>query len=701
MASAANSVKTKAVKTSNPNPLFIDCEIPAICQLWAYRLLLKKKLLRGHYDIFSDLSPEELEKIGISEQAQYMTPNQLERSLALKVRALDQDANTQIPAALANNIAHLAHMVGLSAFEQHLLALMVLIKMVEPLNQVCTAFRVLKIADVENWLALTLACPVPQVRAAIGTRSPLISSGLMTLEPSIDFSEAFDFINVSFPRDLMQENQDPNQLMRDIVQLATPATLGMADYPHIAADLGILIPYLRQALAQQQPGVNILIYGPPGTGKSELTRVVAQQLDLSLFEVSSEDDEGDPISGGRRMRAYRFAQRYLSSKPNLLLFDETEDVFSQNPFSREFEQRKCWLNRILEQNPVPSFWLTNDVTTLDNAAIRRFDLVIELPTLPLPKRAELLQKAAGGFLTPDAAHELAQHADLTPAIITRAAKVVGQVGQVAELQDQSQQTQALQLLMERTLTAQGFALKKTAAVPLNPVYDPALINSDIDLTTLVTGLQQAGSARLCFYGPPGTGKTAFCHYLAQSLGRPLLVKPASELLSCYLGETEQLIAAAFAEAKSLGAILLLDEVDSFLQERSKAQRTWEITQVNELLLQMEAFQGIFVATTNLMQQLDQASLRRFDLKVCFQYLQPEQACDLLHAHCKNLGLTASMADLKQLQSALQLTPGDFQAVARQHRFLPFASGSAFVEALLKDTALKGGFMTTATSTRLQ
>lgn len=697
MASAANSVKAKSVKTSNPNPLFIDCEVPAICQLWSYRLLLKKKLLRGQYDILADLSLDDLENIGISEQLQYLTPNQLQRSLALKARELEQNADTQIPAVLANNIASLAQMVGLSDFEQQLFALCVLLKMVEPFNKVCTLFSVDKATDLENWLSMTLASPVPQVRAAIHSRSTLISSGLLAFEPALDVTEAFGFINRGFPRALMQENQDPNQLLRDMVHVASAPTLCLADYPHIAADLSILLPYLQHVLAQRQPGVNILIYGPPGTGKSELTRVVAQQLDLTLFEVSSEDDDGDPIPGSRRMRAYRFAQRCLGNKPNLLLFDETEDVFSQNPFSRDFEQRKCWLNRLLEQNSLPSFWLTNDVSTIDPAALRRFDVVIELPTLPLPKRAELLQKAAGGFLTPDAANMLAQHENLTPAIITRAAKVVGQLSQ---LKDQTEQTQALQLLMERTLTAQGFALKKTTAVsPIDPVYDPALLNSDIDLATLVTGLQQAGSARLCFYGPPGTGKTAFCHYLAQSLGRPLLVKPASELLSCFIGETEQLIAAAFAEAKSLGAILLLDEVDSFLQERNKAQRTWEITQVNELLLQMEAFQGIFVATTNLMQQLDQASLRRFDLKVSFQYLQPEQACDLFHAHCKHLGLTASMADLKQLQSALQLTPGDFHAVARQHRFRPFSSGSSFVEALLKDTVFKGG-VTTAPS-RLQ
>lgn len=53
---------------------------------------------------------------------------------------------------------------------------------------------------------------------------------------------------------------------------------------------------------------------------------------------------------------------------------------------------------------------------------------------------------------------------------------------------------------------------------------------------------------------------------------------------------------------------------------------WEVTQVNELLVQMETFPGIFVCATNLVDALDQASLRRFALKVEFLPLRTEQRC---------------------------------------------------------------------------
>ena len=62
----------------------------------------------------------------------------------------------------------------------------------------------------------------------------------------------------------------------------------------------------------------------------------------------------------------------------------------------------------------------------------------------------------------------------------------------------------------------------------------------------------------------------------------------------------------FEEAKEEGAVLLLDEADSFLQDRASLKQSWEVTQVNELLTQMESFDGLFVCSTNLMDKLDLA-----------------------------------------------------------------------------------------------
>src|SRR5690606_38701722 len=126
-----------------------------------------------------------------------------------------------------------------------------------------------------------------------------------------------------------------------------------------------------------------------------------------------------------------------------------------------------------------------------------------------------------------------------------------------------------------------------------------------------------------------TGKTAFGKWVADQLDKPLLLKRVSDLQSPYVGVMEQNLAAAFLEAKRDDAVLQFDEVDSFLQDRRQAGRSWELSQVNEFLTQLEAFNRLLIATTNLMDNLDQAALRRFDYKIQMDYLRPCQAAMML------------------------------------------------------------------------
>jgi SpoVK/Ycf46/Vps4 family AAA+-type ATPase len=214
------------------------------------------------------------------------------------------------------------------------------------------------------------------------------------------------------------------------------------------------------------------------------------------------------------------------------------------------------------------------------------------------------------------------------------------------------------------------ARNSSQAVEVVTDYRPELVNTNCDLAPAVEGLRQHGNGRICFYGPPGTGKTAYGRHMANMLDRPLLLKRGSDLLSKWLGGTEKNLAAMFEEARVEGAVLLLDEADSFLQERGKANQSWEVTQVNEMLTQMEAFDGIFIASTNLMDRFDTAALRRFDLKVRFDYLRPEQSWTMFQDAAHRLGLEVDPALKSRLSSLGILTPGDFAAVIRQARMNP-------------------------------
>ena len=295
---------------------------------------------------------------------------------------------------------------------------------------------------------------------------------------------------------------------------------------------------------------------------------------------------------------------------------------------------------MLEENPIPCFWLTNNIRALDNAYIRRFDLVLKLENPPRLQREGIIRSASDNRLTQSLVEKLADHEQLMPAIITRAMDVAN-----SQAQDASATLDTtVEFLVNATLQAQGFArLGQNRMQALPEFYSPNLANTNMPLDQLLTGLRNHGEARLCFYGPPGTDKTAFGHWLAIQLGKPLLTRRASDLISPYVGMTEQNFARAFEQATDDDAVLLLDEVDSFLQDRRKARHSWEVSVVNEMLTQMESYRGLFIASTNLMENLDEASLRRFDLKINFDYLGAEQITNLLRQYLRQMGLKSQTA----------------------------------------------------------
>jgi SpoVK/Ycf46/Vps4 family AAA+-type ATPase len=428
----------------------------------------------------------------------------------------------------------------------------------------------------------------------------------------------------------------------------------------------------------------------PGTGKSQLTKVLAKEIGCELFEVSYENEDGDPVEGGGRLRALNAAQSFLSQQRALILFDEVEDVFNNGGASKPStaQMRKGWINRTLEENQVPVFWLSNSAS-LDSAFIRRFDMVIELPIPPKQQRKQIVQSACGDMFDASSVSRMAEVENLSPAVISRSAAVIRCI---EDTMDKSKLSSAIEHLVSNTMEAQGHRTPKyNDTNQLSDTYDLAYIHSDIDLAKVAQGLAKSKSGKLCLYGPPGTGKTAFARWLADQLDVPLLVKRGSDIISCWLGETEQNIAHAFKEAEQEKALLLIDEVDSFLQDRRNAQRSWEVSSVNELLTQMESYAGLFIASTNLMSNLDQAALRRFDLKVKFDYLKHDQASDLFFRHCKSLKLPPpTESEQRELSKLINLTPGDFATVVKQHRFYPMTKTSELVAALTGECAIKEG-----------
>jgi len=602
-------------------------------------------------------------------------------------------ADRTLPALLEENVQQLATLLGLNEVDKCILAFAICLHNDALLDDTADMLGPLSTPQATQTVALVLQLPEAQVRQSLGSQGTLARSGLLVVDRTgaSRLKSKLEVLSHTFADQMESGRADPIALLRGKIQFAATGHLSLADYGHVQSTLNIMCSWLRYSQAMQRRGVNVYLYGAPGTGKTELARALARELGCELFEVATEDEDGDPISGTQRLRALRAAQSFLARRKALLLFDEVEDVFSDGPQERGAAQsRKGWLNRTLEDNLVPTLWLSNTVHGMDAAFIRRFDMVFELPVPPRSQRARIVQAHCGDLLDAPRLARVVGAEDLTPAVVARAASIAHALGPVIGRADSAD---AFEHLVSHTLQAQGHRpLPRQQYVHNSDTYDLAFLNADADMAELTHGLRAAsgaGGVRLCLYGAPGTGKTAFGRWMAEQLDLPLMVRRASDLLSMYVGEAEKNIARAFREAQDDGALLLIDEVDSFLQDRRGAHRSWEVTQVNEMLTQMEDFPGVFIASTNLMSGLDPAALRRFDLKVKLDYLKPEQSWALLLQHCRRLQLPTPAAGLRARLSRLrQLTPGDFAVVLRSQRFRTLADAEALVASLERECTLK-------------
>jgi SpoVK/Ycf46/Vps4 family AAA+-type ATPase len=463
--------------------------------------------------------------------------------------------------------------------------------------------------------------------------------------------------------------ESASELVARILPPQREAQLQISDYPHLATEVELLRGQLGDALTSRSRGANVLLYGKPGTGKTELVAALAASLGSKLYVLQSMDSDDESRTPRIRLRQLAQLQRLMRvAERTLVMVDEAEDLFPTWWSDSEKVPTKAAINECLEQNPTPTIWISNRIRHMDEAFLRRFDLVVQVPPLPSSLRRDLLRSALPPHtLQEQELRRIGERRELTPAVLARMARVAMAGGKDKPVAIRAN----LHVLVGQYLKTVGARPLAAAGAHVRLQHDPALLNTEPPVDVVLTGIPHVGcGARLLLHGAPGTGKTDLARALAERLDKPLLQRQGSSLLSCFVGGTEENLREMFDEARREDGLLLLDEADSFLSSREQARARWEVTQTNELLTQMEGFEGIFVCTTNRLDDLDQAVLRRFDFKVEFKPLRVDQRLRLIGQCCATLGIApddeeALIARAKRLEG---LTPGDAAAALRRLRF---------------------------------
>lgn len=675
-------------------------EVGILAAIWSLRALLHPKafkqfsrsIITGGEEIFQVIGMDKIDLEKFSHK---------ELSLTMKIclQSLEkQDLKREEP--LFSNIDNLGKIIGLSKYEKQILLFAIITENTPGLREALGFPGPCSVPGLINHLTYILKIKAEDVHETLGIRGPLLSSGIIDLQRyrgSLDIADRLEVLD-GLAHILQEPHADLETALSTFFSKVSPPKQTMADFEHLGEDPAILCSFLAASLEKKITGVNVLIYGTPGTGKTELVKVVASHLGMSLYEVSSEDTDGDPASKDQRLRSYFLCQSLFSRRRDcLILFDEIEDIFpseSQGILGLVVRsgRNKGWTNRILEQNTVPAIWVSNTVAQIDPAFLRRFDLVLEVPIPPASVRRQMFRKMMGGLAIRDEFVEaMSNNQHIVPGHLEKAFKVAGLVGE----KDQASSEKVLSRVVHNLHKAMGLPAKVAHSRHKTGVYDLAFLNTDLNMESLVEICRVEAALKTCLHGPPGTGKTAYVHYLAERLNKKIIAKKASDILNPFVGQTEHHLASMFQEAEQADGILFLDEADSFLQDRLRARHSWEITKVNELLVQVENFGGLFFCATNLMETLDHAVFRRFDLKVRFDFLKPPQAWKLfqkiLAVHGADLPMDREMWCRAKLAKLGRLTPADFNVVERQLRLTRESIDVLlFLDYLEQECLYKGG-----------
>ena len=386
-------------------------------------------------------------------------------------------------------------------------------------------------------------------------------------------------------------------------------------------------------------GVIFQFFGDPGTGKTCMAHAIAKLRKRMLVLINT-----PKIEAGH----FRAILREARQRGADVLFDECDEILKergQNPATASLLSE-------LERHDGLVMLATNRPLALDPAVYRRNLVSIEFRRPDAASRERIWE-----VHLPDTyplAHRpdlgaLAVRFDLTGGEIRNAVLLALSMATSRDSEEPLVTLEDLEKAAERQIQGRlrrlATATDSLPEIRLSDLVLPEATRDRLDQFIgscrstgllakwgLPAGTAHGGGARSAvFEGPPGTGKTSAAEGVAAELGRPLRRVSAAQVISRYVGESASRIEELFAGEGSSNSVLLLDDGDALLSRRTEVSSStdrYANLDITTLLAALDRYQGILIVTTNRLEDIDPAILRRLEWKVPFPRLAAEDRARL-------------------------------------------------------------------------
>jgi transitional endoplasmic reticulum ATPase len=226
------------------------------------------------------------------------------------------------------------------------------------------------------------------------------------------------------------ERLNSPELVRLLLGAPASATLSWEDFDHLGEMRNLAVRLISSVGKQGSKGINILLHGPPGTGKSEFAKTLGAHVGVDVRFVGESDGHNDEPERSERIAALMLANTIgIVARRLIVVVDEADDLFAGVDEANATTRRgsKVFMNRLVEATKVPTIWITNDVSRLGPAVVRRMNLVLHFPKPGLLVRRKMVERIARrtDFALRDEDMEKIARLQAAPALIENALMSAG------------------------------------------------------------------------------------------------------------------------------------------------------------------------------------------------------------------------------------------------------------------------------------